>query len=174
MWIIDVSSPTRPVKLASTVISAGTATFVSKLRWSAPFLAYMEFPESVNLVNLQTFIMGYRASAAEREAFPAGGRIGTDINGDGDFCDLGEVLPLPDRNTLFFFGLELQVAPPDANHQITDFYIDSGPGILGVNLRGLGGLPSQYQTVFKGLQSRTRCWRPIPLTRTKPLNASLS
>ena len=159
LWIIDISNPTAPTRLASSVVSLSPASSINKLQWSPPFLTFLEADAAVtavSFVNLQTFIIGYTVSPSEASDFPGEGLEGVDLNNDGDFCDDGEVMPLPIGNTEEYFGKEFAWAPEDFSQRIQDYYLDANVGVFSVTLaKSLDeatARPPEYRTVFTGLQ----------------------
>ncbi|HKS36826.1 MAG TPA: Ig-like domain-containing protein, partial [Verrucomicrobiae bacterium] len=61
LWIVDISNPAQPQRLASAAIVLSPSTAVTKVQWSPPALAYLESGadvQSIGLVNLQSFILG--------------------------------------------------------------------------------------------------------------------
>lgn len=167
LWIIDVTDPAQPVRIAGANITFGL-TATTKVVWSAPFLAYLDSAAditSVSLVDLQTFLLGMSANADEIAAFPTDGFLGVDANNDGDYVDSGDSLPLPERNPVHFFGKSLSIVDPETDRRIEDFDLESNRGLLGIVLRaghpyGTDGLsdptrdvPPAYRTVISGMQS---------------------
>jgi pimeloyl-ACP methyl ester carboxylesterase len=164
LWIIDVSDPSSPKRIASANVTLAIAA-VTKVQWAPPFLAYLESgadQTSVSLVHLQQFLVGLNATPAEITQFPEDGAIGKDLNGDGDFVDAGEELPLPERNPVEFFGKIFSFIDADSDRRIEDFAFDSGSGLSGIVMSkghffGNDGLPdltkpasAAYRTVLKG------------------------
>lgn len=163
LWIIDISDPRNPQRLAAAAVTLSPVTAVTKVQWSPPYLAYLEFgpdAQTINLVNLQSFILGSHLSPSEfgNEINP-----GVDANGDGDFVDaaLGDRLPIPDRDGSAFSGKENTFAVPDTNQKILDFHFDRLSAYLGVTLApgrvldpstGLPGdqVPAAYRTLLQG------------------------
>ena len=98
LWVIDVSTPLNPKRVASCIINISPSTVINRLRWSPPILGYLELGETctIGLANLQSFIIGMNSKPEE---WPAAGAIGEDLNGDGDYVDPGESLPMPPRGT---------------------------------------------------------------------------
>ncbi len=164
LWVFDVSNPSSPQRLAAAPVTFAISA-LNKVQWSPPFLAYLESGAdvtSVALVNLQTFVIGLNAGEDEINAFPADGRVGVDANRDGDFCDDGDVLPLPIRNAPEFFGKDFTITV-NTTQRIQDFDFDADEGLVGLTLgggfrRGPNGLPDtgnvalpSYTTAFSGL-----------------------
>lgn len=156
LWVIDVSNPSQPVRLAGAVISLAI-TAVTKVEWSPPFLAYLESGAditSVSLVDLQTFIIGMNASQSEIDAFPIDGSIGVDANRDGDYVDAGDTLPIPERNPVEYFGKLYSIVDPDTTRQIEDFDFNADSGLLGLALHS--GFYLQTNGVDTGLADPSR------------------
>ncbi|MEO6035711.1 MAG: DUF6531 domain-containing protein, partial [Verrucomicrobiota bacterium] len=98
MWVIDVTNPSNMVRIASELATVDFASTLSAIKWSPPRLAVLETRAEgsvVHHVNLQAFILGANGTTAV--AYQAG----NDVNGDGDFVDANESLPIPERFTLF-------------------------------------------------------------------------
>jgi len=76
---------------------------------------------SVHLVDLPAFVIGHNATSAEINNFPEQHTPGVDLNGDGDYSDLGETLALPARSPATFFGDFFSFAPPGIKERIVDF-----------------------------------------------------
>ena len=154
LWIIDISDPTHPQKLVSSILSYDIST-VNKLKWFAPHLAYLECGadnSSVGLINLQSYLIGMKATRAEADQFPANGLDGVDKDGDGDYVGPNDQLPLPAKNGAGFFGLEYTYASP-ASQYIMDFDVEPAKALLGVVLRPQGGSsaePGRYVTLYAG------------------------
>lgn len=147
--IVDISDPTNPARIASTTVSFTGSAAVTRVRWSPPYVGFLEIGPaySVSLVNLQSFIYGLNLTAEEFQTLPRLGEAGVDLNGDGDYVDAGETIPLPPRDSLDFVGRDAQFTIPDSDQSIRDFVLEEGAGFLGVitgsgNLLGTDGLPS--------------------------------
>jgi hypothetical protein len=128
-------------RLVTTTLSSSPAAAVGKFQWSAPLLGYLENDADntmVGLLNLQLAILADNQTEAERTANPAGGRPGKDVNGDGDFVDAGEELPLPDgalpRLGVVNGGLVAAHVAPDAVFRLRDFDLKFGGNFLGAIL----------------------------------------
>lgn len=120
LWLVDITDPSAPVRLASSLISGDPAQVAGILRYDAPWLAIgISGPEEslLNYVNLQGLILGSNAEIGDGTLVPNYIR-GTDLNGDGDFVDDGETLPRPQIKTLF--GTEF-VIPLSPGRFLTDF-----------------------------------------------------
>lgn len=125
-------------RLVTTTLSSSPAAAVGKFQWSAPLLGYLENDADttmVGLLNLQLAILADNQTVAERAANPAGGKPGKDINGDGDYVDAGEELPLPDgtlpRLGVINGGLVAGHVAPDPVFRLRDFDIKFGGNFLG-------------------------------------------
>jgi hypothetical protein len=128
-------------RLVTTTLSSSPAAAVGKFQWSAPLLGYLENDADttmVGLVNLQLAILADNQTTAERAANPAGGKPGKDLNGDGDFVDAGEELPLPDgtlpRLGVINGGLVAAHVAPDPGFRLRDFDLKFGGNFLGAIL----------------------------------------
>lgn len=161
--VLDVSNPAAPSLVAGRALSQSGLTTASRLRWSAPVLAYLEnaSPDSISLVNLQTLIIATTLPAAEYLKLPPDGRPGLDLNGDGDYVDDGEILPLPARFPVDFGGKEAAFGLADTTQGMADFDVGLGGAFLGVIAEagfvlGTNGLPTTtpalpaYRTLFDG------------------------
>lgn len=189
LWIIDISNPTRPQRVASAIISISPSTAVTKVQWSAPTLAYLETGEipAIGIVNLQSFIYGLNLTGAEFRALPTYGRPGVDANQDGDYVDPGDVLPLPARSSPDFAGKTFSFTLGDTDQLIRDFAIDQGGAFLGVVVEGGYVLdaqghqtselaPSAYRTLYSGTLdlNRTNASYLLPDVRPTRLATLLS
>src|SRR4029453_11484447 len=82
------------------------------------------------------------------------------LNGDGDYVDPGEVLPLPARLPLDYGGKETVIAVPDTTQPIRDFVAEEGGDFIGVvlgpgKLRGSGGAPGEdVRASYRTLRSQ--------------------
>ncbi len=164
LWIIDLSVPTKPKRLASTVLSTTGSGAVNRLRWSPPHLTALisdnEF-QQLDLIKLQPFIFGLNLTDAEFATMPFHSTGGTDANGDGDYVDfaLGDVLPLPGRQPGGYAGRDFVFAPdPDLKARWADHDWNGRSATLGVvTFEGkdrLGApISGAYQTLFRGGQT---------------------
>jgi hypothetical protein len=150
--IFDVTDPANPARIASPRITLRESA-VTKVRWQAPTLAYLESgaeSQFIGLINLQELIIGYSLTAEQVENLDPNGVEGVDLNGDGDFVDQGERVPLPAPDTPQFFGFAGALEPTEATTQrIEDFAFEAG--ILGVTLSkgfklGSNGAPDQRRS----------------------------
>ncbi len=163
LWVLDIGDPAHIKRLASAVVTYAQTAIV-KLKWSPPFLAYLENGagnSAISLVNLQTFIIGALAPAEQRLAFTT--RVaGIDADGDGNFCGPNDELPLPFNSTSDYYGRVTSFAISDTTQTIGDFDMDSNLGLLGVTLSagfviGSNGQPTSravppaYRTLVSGL-----------------------
>jgi len=99
-WIrvYDVSTPSSPLLVATSIITQSPASAVVKLDWSPPVLAYLEITagsDNVGYINLPLFLRA-QTLGADFTFEPDGGDLGADLNGDGDYVDPGERSPRPD------------------------------------------------------------------------------
>src|SRR6185369_15505870 len=74
------------------------------------------------------------ANQAEYVQLPDHGRPGVDLNGDGDYVDPGEVLPLPAKYPLDFAGKDALFGVFDTDQAINDFALDNGGKYVGAVL----------------------------------------
>lgn len=169
LWVIDISNPASPQRVASAVVTVSTITAVTKVQWSAPTIAYLETGEvpAVNTVNLQSFIYGLNLSRTEFNALPLTGRPGLDANQDGDYVDPGDILPLPARSSPDFAGKEYSFTLGDTDQLVRDFCIAQGGAYLGVVVEGGFVLdeqgrqtselaPAAYRTLVSGTLDLSR------------------
>ena len=167
LWIIDVTDPAQPQRIAGANIALGGAA-VTKVLWSFPFLGYLEANADITslaLVDLQAFVLGMNAGRDEIATFPEFDQLGVDANRDGDFIDDLDTLPLPRRNPTDYFGKLFSIVDSESDRRIEDFDMEVNRGLVGLVLRaghplGSNGLPDlsrtvppAYRTVFAGLQS---------------------
>lgn len=142
LWVLNVANPADPEVLASPIVTYRVSSVVPKVVWAPPFIAYQEFGadiQQVATVNLQELIIGFNSSPTERAAFPTPERrnetnIGQDKNGDGDYVDDGESLPMPDVAPAEFYGKKRSYVLQHTTQKILDFSVTSGGGIVGVTL----------------------------------------
>jgi RHS repeat-associated protein len=172
--------------IASSLISIEPTASVGRLKWSPPALSYIEWSSqisSINVVNLQEYIFGMHMTVAHFTALGAlaehnealGAAVeGTDFNGDGDYVDPNELLPMPGEAvggsvSAGFAGRMMQVAPSRTN-QMIQAYDFSGPrmfiasllssgyfrnslGVIPSNPADRVAVPAEYQTMAAdGLQ----------------------
>lgn len=145
--VLDVGNPSGPVQLASPIVSYRVGSAVTKVRWQPPFLIYEEFGADIQqlaLVDLQEMLIGFGSPRGQQETFPPGGKPGRDLNGDGDYVDADEVLPLPDGTAAEFFGKKQSFVLQHSTQKILDFSI-SQKGTLGVTLKSGRRLDSAGQ-----------------------------
>lgn len=113
------------------VTQAESLSQIVKAKWDPPYLGYFELGAdvtSVKLINLHAF----------RRVEQRGGSLdgfgdatdGTDANGDGDFCDPGDVVPSPDRSPLTPPGMAFSFAPKVATERYDDFDFHAGSGLV--------------------------------------------
>ena len=132
LTIFDVTNVNQIRTVATLPITARGTSAVNKLIWSAPALAYLErtafAPTVVSIVDLQTFIFGYSMTAAQFETMPDNtvGTPGVDQNGDGDYVDAQDTLPMPPKPRggivgAGFVGRRAPVRPYDTDQDIIDY-----------------------------------------------------
>ena len=151
LWVIDISQAGAPSPAATSIVTLSPSELVSKVAWSPPDLAYLESDaddQRVGVVNLQTFIYGQHLDAEQLAAMPffppandedALALIGLDADGDGDYVDEGEQIPLPPRPTGGFVGLGYPgkvhaYAAQGSPQPIVDFAHDGAKGYVGTLL----------------------------------------
>lgn len=168
LWVIAAGDGTSPRVIAQPIVSYRVGSAVTKVRWAPPFVVYQENGSDIQLlglVNLQELIIGYGSNPTERSAFPDAAHrntnnIGKDLNGDGDYVDPGEVLPLPDLNPPEFYGKKQSYVLQSTTQRILDFAVTPGAGTVGVTLttgytlddqgHPLTALPYMYRTLASG------------------------
>ena len=99
MWVIDVSDPASPQRVAGGLVSIDVASAVTNVRWSAPRVALgLNTPEGGRIlhIDLQAFILGSNGTHQTGSPSP-----GNDDNADGDYVDSGDTLPTPQFGTLW-------------------------------------------------------------------------
>ena len=103
---------------------------MTRLQWSAPLFGYLDNATvpSVALVNLQMLIISESLTLQEFIRMPETGFAGVDSNGDGDFVDPGDELPLPERRSPDFSGKVAQLGFGDTDQNIRDFALEDGGG----------------------------------------------
>jgi RHS repeat-associated protein len=135
--IFDVTEPLGTSRVAGAMLSISASATPTKVTWSAPYLTILLSDgdvQTIDLFLLQKFLLGASASPTARAAFPLFGTRGRDENGDGDFVDEGDTLPLPAREPAGIDGKETTFAIDDTNQRILDYFFD-GPRLqLGVAL----------------------------------------
>ena len=139
LTVFDMGNPAAPRQLASPIVTYRVGSAVTKVRWAPPYLVYQEFGadiQSINFVNLQEMIIGFGSSRAQQDTFPIGGKPGLDLNGDGDYVDPGEKLPLPDGDPPEFYGKHQSLVLQHSTQKILDFSVTSRGGTVGVTLKG--------------------------------------
>ena len=133
-WIrvMDISNPEDPQRLAHALVSVDSTIIAANVRSSIPVVAvHLITPEGglLQLLNLQALILGGNYTDEDWNAAPKPFRYipGRDFNGDGDFVDDGDVLPIPQKNDVF--GLET-VLPLASGRELTDFDVAAGGAFL--------------------------------------------
>jgi RHS repeat-associated protein len=134
LWIIDISNPDQPARVAAAEVTFSGATAVTKVQWTPPMITYLEAAadvQSIGVVNLQSFIIG---SYLHQGQFTQPPSAGVDLNGDGDFVDPDEELPFPSPDTDEFAGKVASFILPDTNQRILDYSFNPVQGYLGLTL----------------------------------------
>ncbi len=124
--VFDISNPTQPTKLVGALITL-RPNAVTKVRWKPPQLAYFESgsdSQQIGVIDLQEFIYGFSATSAEAGAFPLFGVKGKDENGDGDYIDPLDQLPIPMREPPEFFGKKFAYTIERTRQRVLDFDFD--------------------------------------------------
>jgi RHS repeat-associated protein len=160
--IFDISDPTRPINLVTRQVTLSFVTVVPRMRWSPPILAYLENSadfQAIGLINLQTMILAQYMS--QEEFNNSVGSSGVDVNGDGDFVDANEELPMPSPESPDFAGKVFSFSLNDTTQRIRDFNYNFAGGYVGAalsdgKLKGITGQPTSqavgpcYRTLFAG------------------------
>jgi hypothetical protein len=107
----------RP-SVAEGVTQAESLSQIVKAKWSPPFLGYFELGADVTSIRLLNLAAFRRAELARgsigrfTELVPGSpdrvetpGFPGLDANNDGDYCDVGDQWPVPDKSPLVAPGL---------------------------------------------------------------------
>lgn len=140
LTVFDLSNPAAPHQVASVVVSYRVSSAVTKVEWSAPNLIYQEYGQDIQqigLVNLQEVIIGFNQPTVLGE-FRAG-REGADLNGDGDYVDENEVVPIPQYPPAEFYGKKQAYVLYGTTQKILDFHAIAAGQLVGVTLtRGQG------------------------------------
>ncbi len=150
--LYDVSNPAMPRALVRGKISFAPDSQIVKLAAVPPFLVYQEQGAdvtSVQVVDLAAFTLGHNATAEQRRNFPENGLAGTDLNGDGDFTDAGEINSQPQRAPATYFGNVFSYAPQTRDERLVDFSL-AGSGLLGVITTRPAGGPAVYRNILAG------------------------
>jgi hypothetical protein len=129
---------------------------IVKAKWSPPFLGYFELGADVTSIRLLNLAAFRRAELARgsigrfTELVPGSpdrvetpGFPGLDANNDGDYCDVGDQWPVPDKSPLVAPGLAFSMAPKTPQERIEDFDFDGGLGlVVGISrFLGTNGAP---------------------------------
>ena len=178
--ILNINDPTQPVNLVTRQVTLSFTTIVPRLRWNPPILTYLETSsevQDIGFINLQTMILSEYMTPDEFNA--SVGSPGLDLNGDGDFVDPGEKLPLPDPNSPDFSGKVFSYTLNDSTQIIRDFDYDFQAGYLGAVLGpGLAkdplglptstNLPACYRTLLSGSLTLPRDPSSFVFTNREP------
>ena len=165
--VLDVTDPASPRFVLRSPLSSDPLSTASHIDWSAPALAFMEFtsPPVVNVVDLQTMIFGQGLTSQQYASMPAFtdvARFGLDQNGDGDYADPQDIVPVPPKPVggivgLGYAGLRDSLLSADTTQPILDFAIDGrrhfvgaamGPGAVAPP--SSGQVPASYQSLLDG------------------------
>lgn len=130
----DISDPYEPQRVAGAVLNYDPSAVASRVQWSAPMLDYLENAtlSTISEVNLQEMIIADFLSFDDWDELPENGRVGIDANGDGDFVDEGDQLPLPARDSGDFAGRSGIYSLGETDQWINDFAMGHGGDFLGV------------------------------------------
>ena len=125
--------------VAGGILAIDGLSLPSALRWSAPALSYLETgsPDRISVLDLQSWLIGTLVADTQSgfNSLPLHGRPGTDLNGDGDYADPGELPTLPARLPLEFLGKELAIGAFETTQPIFDQVLEKGGLYLGVVTR---------------------------------------
>ena len=165
--VFDMLNPEGPQRLASPFVTYRVGSVVSKIRWSAPNLIYQEFGadiQQLGVVNLQEMIVGFTDIPEEfRKLVGPEGRPGLDANGDGDYVDEGDLLPIPPLPAPEFAGKRFGYVLSGTTQRILDFSPLAAGQLIGISLtRGsardsfgqiFGRYPPGYRTLSLNLDT---------------------
>lgn len=179
LWVVAMEDNGKsPNVIASPIVTYRVSSVANKVRWAPPFLVYQEYGQDaqfLGFVNLQELLVGYGSSQAERDAFPTPQRrnatnTGKDLNGDGDYVDDGETLPIPDLAPPEFYGKKFNVVVENTTQKILDFSVDRGGSDVGVTLRNGFFLDEKGQPTGAIVPPmyRTLVYGGLPLNPTDP------
>ncbi|MEC9073503.1 MAG: hypothetical protein VX938_14015, partial [Myxococcota bacterium] len=112
-----------------------------QVKWSPPHLAMLQIDGDQNLViiaDLQEYIYSDKLTDDDMlaEDYPEAGQTGLDLNGDGDYVDEGEELPLPPVDSFLFHGWVRSHMLHDTNQAILDYHYDASRQFLGIVTNG--------------------------------------
>ncbi len=132
--VFDISDPYNLQRVAGAVLNYDPSAVASRVQWSAPMLDYLENAtlSTIGEVNLQEMIIADFLTLNDWNDMPENGRPGIDANGDGDFVDEGDQLPLPARVSPDFAGRSGIYSLGDTDQWINDFAMGKGGDFLGV------------------------------------------
>ncbi|MBL9172703.1 MAG: Ig-like domain-containing protein, partial [Verrucomicrobiales bacterium] len=165
--VYNMLHPDGPQRLASPMVTYRVGSVVSKIRWSAPHLIYQEFGADLQqlvAVNLQEMMVAFGGIPEEfLNLFGPDGRPGKDANGDGDFVDEGDLLPIPAIPSPEFAGKKFSYVLSGTTQRILDFSPVAAGQVVGVTLtrgahRGdsgevFGRIPPSYRTLSLSLNT---------------------
>ncbi len=183
LWIIDIEDPDDPVRVAAAAVTLSPSAALTKVQWSPPFVAYLESDansQAISLLNLQSFILSSYLAPNE---FSPTNNFGVDANGDGDFVDLDDKLPIPFVSRGVVAGKIAAFGLQGNTQRIIDFDWISGEAFLGVtvspgNLLDLEGnrvasLSAGYLTMSKRFIQPRRDEAFLPITDGNPKRVSM-
>ncbi|HLH55045.1 MAG TPA: Ig-like domain-containing protein, partial [Verrucomicrobiae bacterium] len=160
LWVMNMADPANPQILASPIVSYRVGSAVTKVRWAPPYLVFQEFGADIQrlgLVNLQEMLIGFGSTPLQQSTFPAGGKPGVDLYGNGEYVDPGDTIPLPDASPTEFYGLDQNYVLQGTTQKILDFSVTRGASIVGVTLgaglqldptgKVIGSIPPSYRTL---------------------------
>lgn len=130
--LYDVTTPNAPSLVVTMKLTASPSALVTRLRWSAPILAFLEQEAeiaSVVYLDLQLLILATDGRVPKAILDQSGPRTGVDANGDGDYVDAGERTPLPNPFLVAGAVNGGEVAAfnlSDDGQRIRDFHIRHG------------------------------------------------
>jgi RHS repeat-associated protein len=179
--VIDISDPLNPTLLTGASLNQDPSAVVSRVQWSPPMLDYLENGSLsvVDEVNLQELIIGEFLTLDDYKELPEAGRIGIDANGDGDFVDEGDQLPLPPRISVDFVGKSGVYALGDTDQFIDDFAMGRGGDFIGVvvdagkNVNDNTPVAAAYRTLVANGEFLIREAASYEFTNARPKRVSL-
>jgi RHS repeat-associated protein len=179
--VLDINDPLNPQRVAGATLNYDPSAVASRVQWSAPRLDYLENAtrSTVNEINLQEMIIADFLSLDEFRMMPAAGRVGIDANGDGDFVDAGDQLPLPPRVSPEFGGKTGTYSLGETDQFITDFAMGDGGDFIGVtveagrNTTNNAPVNAAYRTLIAGGGYLIREAASYEFTNARPKRVSL-
>ena len=132
--LIDISDPLNPQWEAGIALTLNPDSVVSRVQWAPPYLGYLEngTVNSIGVLDLQTLILFENMESTNYVTMPDAGYPGVDANGDGDYVDDGDELPLPASQPVEFASKLFSFTLSDADSWINDFVLGEHGQFVGV------------------------------------------